>query len=137
MKKPRRIKRYKALKTYLKSLHPKTETAPKKKTKKKKYKTGWHTTWEGKKIWLRSGAEFRFAKILDRDKISYEYESLIFFYFDSQKKKIRKGIPDFYIPSKNLIVEIKGKHLYDPINIKDREDVYKSKGYNFQLIIDG
>lgn len=135
--KPKKRKKYKKLSTYLKGIKKVEKEKKKVKKRKIKYKQGWHITWNNKKIWLRSGAEFRYAKILDRNKIEYEYESLIFYYYDSQKNKIRKGIPDFYIPSKNLIVEIKGRHLYDEVNIRDRESVYKSKGYNFQLIIDG
>jgi len=103
---------------------------------KKRYIEGWHKTWDGKKVYLRSGYEFRFAKKLDKQKIGYEVESLSFFYFDTKLKKIKRAFPDFYIPSQNLVVEIKGSHLLDLQNIRDRKKKIEEEGYKFELIVD-
>jgi hypothetical protein len=104
---------------------------------KSKYKEGWHTTWDGKKVYLRSGDEFKFARQLDKQKLVYEVETIEIYYFDTQQKQIRKGIPDFYIPSKNLIVEIKGAHLFNLQNLKDRQKAILAKGYLFEVMVDG
>ena len=53
-----------------------------------------------------------------------------------KKKKTRVAIPDFYIPSLNMIVEIKSCWTYDEQNMKDRVKAYKKLGYNFKLVKD-
>lgn len=73
---------------------------------------------------------------MDECKIDYEVESLKIKYFDTQKEKIRVAIPDFYIPSLNMIVEIKSEWTYDEQNMKDKVKAYKELGYNFKLIKD-
>lgn len=52
--------------------------------------------------------------------------------------KNKKYYSDFYIPSKNLIVEIKNKYLYkrDYLKIKQKEHSVKSAGYNYILILE-
>ena len=51
------------------------------------YKDEWHTTWNNKKVYLRSSYETDFANELDECKIDYEVESLRIKYFDTQKEK--------------------------------------------------
>lgn len=96
----------------------------------------WHTTWDGKKVFLRSSYELEYAQELDSKKIKYEVESLRLLYWDSQKEMERVAIPDFYIPDDNLIVEIKGSYYYDEINMIDKVKIYKDNGYSFKLIMD-
>ena len=48
----------------------------------------------------------------------------------------RRAIPDFYIPSKNLIVEIKSSFTLDKQNMIDKKKAYIEQGYNFKLICD-
>lgn len=100
------------------------------------YKSEWHVTWNNKNVYLRSSYETDFANELDECKIDYEVESLRIKYFDTQKEKTRIAIPDFYIPSLNMIVEIKSGWTYDEQNMKDRVKAYKELGYNFKLIKD-
>jgi len=100
-----------------------------------KYKSGWHVTWDNKKVYLRSSYEFRYAKELDKNKILYDVEKLKIKYFDSQKNKNRIAIPDFYLINQNKIVEIKSTYTLDIINMKDKANEYKKLGYNFELII--
>ena len=96
--------------------------------------SGWYTSWENKKFYLRSSYEFKFAKMLDEQKISYEVENPIVKYFDTQENKIRNAKPDFYIPSENLIIEIKSKYTLDMQNMIDRKKAYIENGYNFKCI---
>lgn len=100
------------------------------------FKHGWHTTWNGKQVYFRSNNELVYAKELDERKINYDMEKLRIKYFDSIDNKMRNAIPDFYIPSTNTIVEIKGSYLLSIQNMKDKVKAYKEKGYNFKFILD-
>jgi hypothetical protein len=102
-----------------------------------RYKQGWHTTWDGEKVFYHSSYELDYAKQLDEEKISYEMESLRIRYFDTQKNKERIAIPDFYLPKTNTIIEIKSDHTLDKKNMSDKVKRYKEMGYNFKLILEG
>ena len=101
-----------------------------------KYKTCWHTTWDNKKVYLRSSYELDYAIELDKTHILYEVESLKIRYYDNNRKRYRCAIPDFYLPETNEIVEIKSSWTYDEQNIKDRFNAYKKLGYKTKLILD-
>lgn len=103
---------------------------------KNQYKSEWHTTWNGKEVFLRSSYESDYAKELDEQKINYEVEALRIKYFDTQQNEYRCAIPDFYIQSKNMIVEIKSEWTLDKQEMKDKMKAYKELGYNFKLICD-
>lgn len=100
------------------------------------YKQQWHTTWDGKEVFLRSSYELDYAKELDSQKIEYEVEFFHIKYFNSQLKEYRCAIPDFYIPSTNTIVEIKSNYTLDIQNMKDKFKAYKDLGYKCKLICD-
>jgi hypothetical protein len=100
-----------------------------------KYRQGYHTSWNGKTFYYRSSYELEFANQLDETKVDYDVESLRIRYFDSQKKRERLSIPDFYIKDTNTIVEIKSTYTYDEQNMKDRCKAYKDHGYNFKLFL--
>ena len=100
------------------------------------YKCQWHTTWNNKEVYLRSSYELDYAKELDIQKIDYEVEFKRIKYWDSQRNEYRCAIPDFYIPSQNLIIEIKSSWTLDKQNMKDKIKAYKDLGYNFKLICD-
>ncbi len=100
------------------------------------YKQGWHTTWNNKEVYYRSQNELNYAIELDNQQIDYEMESLRIKYFDTQKNEYRCAIPDFYIPSKNEIVEIKSSYTLDLQNMKDKFKAYKELGYNCKCICD-
>ena len=72
---------------------------------------------------------------MDDQKIKYEVEKLRIVYWDSQLKKQRIAIPDFYLPDKNEIIEIKSTWTYDEQNMKDKFKAYKEHGYNYKLIL--
>ena len=100
----------------------------------KKYKCGWHETWDGRKVYLRSSYEEDFANKLDKEKIKYDVESLRIKYFDTQLKRDRCAVPDFYLIEQNTIVEIKSEFTLDIQNMKDKKKAYIDNGYNFKLI---
>lgn len=100
------------------------------------FKAGYHTTWDNQQVYFRSSYEEDYCKHLDSLKIHYEMETLRIKYFDSKGNKIRVSIPDFYVPSKNLIIEIKSEFTYTKQNMIDRFRAYKKNGYDYKLIFE-
>ena len=100
------------------------------------YKRGWHTTWNNKEVYYRSQNELDYAIELDNQQIDYDMECLRIKYYDTQINEYRCAIPDFYIPSKNEIVEIKSSYTLDIQNMKDKFKAYKELGYNCKCICD-
>lgn len=98
------------------------------------YKSMWHTTWNGREVYLRSSYEYDYACELDSLKIDYDVECMRIKYFDTQEKRYRCAIPDFYLFLTNTIVEIKSNHTLDVQNMKDKFFEYKKLGYNCKLI---
>ena len=78
-------------------------------------------------VFLKSSFEFIFFSILHHNGIIYEYEPF----------KINSYVPDFYIPKKKVLVEILGLNQRENyfIRTKDKEKLYKSKGFNYNPII--
>ena len=97
---------------------------------------GWHTTWTGDEVFLRSKYEFDYAKELDSKKIFYTVEKLRIEYFDSMLNKIRIAIPDFYLPETNEIVEIKSDYTLDIQEMLDKFKTYKELKYNPRLFLE-
>jgi len=101
-----------------------------------KYKHGWHTTWNDKKVFYRSSYELDYMEELDENKIEYEVEKLRILYWDSQQQRQRVAIPDFFLIKDNLIVEVKSNYTYDKQNMMDKMKTYKEHGYKFKLLLD-
>ena len=99
------------------------------------YKHGWHTTWNNKKVFLRSSYELDYAKELDCKMIDYEVEKLRVLYFDTQLQKQRVAIPDFYLPESNEIIEIKSSYTLNEQNMKDKFKSYIEHGYKPKVIL--
>jgi len=102
---------------------------------KNRYHAGWHTTWDGKRVFLRSSYELAYAKKLDKQKTLYEVEYLRIPYICSLGYE-KTYIPDFYLPQSNKIIEIKSTYTYGldkNINLKIEES--KRLGYLFELIV--
>ena len=95
----------------------------------------WYTTWNNKKYFLRSKSEVKYAQNLDKQQIDYEVETKRFMYL-ADDNKYRTYIADFYIPSRNLIVEIKGKYFTEN-NDKLKAQAVRSAGYEYKYILDG
>lgn len=100
------------------------------------YKTEYHTSWDGKKFFLRSSYEVDYANQLDEQKIPYLVEELKLHYWDSQTNSERIAIPDFYLPRTNEIVEIKSTYTFDEQNMKDKFAAYKKFGFKPKLILE-
>ena len=100
------------------------------------YKQHWHTTWNGKDVYLRSSYEEDFANELDEKQIDYDVELLRIKYFNTIENEFRCAIPDFYIPSKNMIVEIKSNWTFNEQEMQDKKKAYLEQGYNFKLILE-
>lgn len=98
------------------------------------YKCGWHTSWQGRHVYYRSSYELKYCLFLDDKRIPYEMEFKRFLYYDTQEKKNRFAVPDFYLPLENRIVEVKGEWTYDPIEMEDKKKVYVEAGYAFTLL---
>jgi hypothetical protein len=93
-----------------------------------------HETWDGRKVILRSSNEKNIAVSLDSEKVIYLVEPFIVPYIDYSGRR-RNYVPDFYIPSRNLIIEAKGSYF-----VKDT-DFLKAKacrenGYEYKYILD-
>ena len=101
------------------------------------YKQGWHTTWQGETVFYRSSYELTYAQSLDNKQVPYKMEHLRISYWDSQLKRNRIAIPDFYLPTTNTIVEIKSEYTLDEQNMRDKVAQYKAHGHNFVLMVDG
>lgn len=99
------------------------------------YQQGYHSTWDGRKVFLRSSYEFKLAEKLDKISEFYEVEFLRLKYNDtSGKEKIY--ITDFYLPKRNLVIETKSEHFYslDKENIDLKKEAVLKNGYYFQLM---
>lgn len=101
-----------------------------------RYKTGYHSTWEGKRIFYRSSYELRYAEQLDSQQVPYDVEALRIEYFDTKEGKRRVAVPDFFLPNTNELVEIKSSWTYDEQNMKDRFKAYKKAGYKPRLFVE-
>lgn len=100
------------------------------------YKSCWHTTWDGKEVFLRSSYELDYALQLDSSKVLYEVEHLRIKYFNTRHNEYRCAVPDFYLPESNTIVEIKSTYTLDIQNMRDKFKAYSDLGYNTVLILD-
>ena len=100
------------------------------------YKTEWHTTWDGREVFLRSSYESDYAKELDSKQIEYDVECFRIKYFDTQREEYRCAIPDFYLKEQNMIVEVKSNYTYDEQNMKDKFKAYRELGYKTLLVLE-
>ena len=100
-----------------------------------RFSSGTHTTWYGKDIYLRSSYEFRLAKKLDSVFEYYEYEFLRFTYTNKNGEECTYT-PDFYLPERNLVIEVKGEWFYeiDRENIELKKQEVIKQGYFFSLM---
>lgn len=94
-----------------------------------------HTTWDNHNIVLRSSYELAQAKELDKKQVSYLFEPFRIPYISKEGVE-RFYIPDFYIPSENLLIEIKGS-FYVNENDKLKAEAARRMGYKYKYILDG
>lgn len=101
------------------------------------FKQGWHTTWDGKKIFYRSGAELKYAELLDEENIHYEVEALRIKYYDTERGHDRVAIPDFFLTDTKEIVEVKSRITFRKQNMIDKFKKYKELGYRPKMLYEG
>ena len=97
------------------------------------YKCGYHTTWDGKKYWYRSSYEELLMNKLDELKELYLYESIVIPYtYDGEEYTY---IPDFYLPERNLIIEVKGEYFQkkDSKVIEAKKEATIKEGYFYVM----
>lgn len=97
------------------------------------FKCGWLTTWDGHLEYYRSNLELKVATALNEANIKYLMEGLRILYYDSVRQKERVAIPDFYLPSFNVIIEVKSKATFIKQNMIDKFRKYKELGYHSYL----
>lgn len=82
-------------------------------------------------ITFRSSWEAIIAEYLDKAQFEYEYEKHKFYL----NKELGHYIPDFYIPEKDVFIEVKGRWLYDAkIKVDTFRKKYKKKLYVIESI---
>ena len=81
---------------------------------------------------LRSKIEAKYAEQLDNDKIDWYYEYKSFPYLDTDGKR-RTYTPDFYLPAKDLFIEIKNKDLLDDIQLHKINWVNENSNINIEI----
>lgn len=82
---------------------------------------------------FRSGWEAILARFLDEKNVFWEYETRRVPYFNSQTNNWRTTIPDFYLPARNLILEVKGFKIKSPVTI-DKMRWIRDFDYEAKLI---
>lgn len=96
--------------------------------------TQWNITEEYNGILYRGKNEVRIAKLLDENKIEFQYEKLVIPYKD-KKNILRTHITDFYLPEYNLIIEEKAEKRYIGVNEKLKQKAALDLGYEYIFII--
>lgn len=97
-----------------------------------KLSPGWKKV-KYKKLVLRSNWEKVVAAFLDKYQFKWKYETLRISYFDTERKVNATTIPDFYIPDRNLIIEVKSNGEYNSQKTKDKSQSILKKGFSFIL----
>jgi hypothetical protein len=92
-----------------------------------RYHGGWYNN-----IWMDSSWELMFAKKLDEDNIEWTRDNSKYFEYSDLGGKCKKYYPDFYIPEKDLYVEIKG--YWTPAIRHKIEQVRKNHNINLTVL---
>jgi len=87
-----------------------------------------------KNLILRSNWEREVAEFLDKNGFLWEYETKRIPYWATERNIEATTIPDFYIPSKNLIIEVKSNAEFNSQKTRDKINAIKEKGFNFVLV---
>lgn len=82
------------------------------------------------KLLFRSRPEVKLAEILHRENLPVLYEAFLL-----QMPDGRNYLPDFYIPSANLIIEVKGRDFYNEYCEYRMKECVEA-GFNYEFIFD-
>lgn len=83
---------------------------------------------------LRSNWEKVVAEFLDKNDLKWEYESMKFNYWDSQRNITAITIPDFFVPSLNAIIEVKSNAEFKSLKTKSKLEAIKNNGFRVFLV---
>jgi len=86
-----------------------------------------------KEIMFRSQWEKQTAKFLDKYGFYWQYEAIRIPYFNSERGREANTVPDFYLPSSNTVIEVKGRWLASQ-QTKDKIEGIKAQGI-FTIVI--
>lgn len=97
------------------------------------------TRWHGDRyqyngVAFRSTWEVKFAEWLDSQGIVYKYEGVKVEYFDPEKSQERTYYPDFYLPDRNLCIEIKPRSSLYSVVVQAKREACIEAGYKFMFI---
>ena len=87
-----------------------------------------------KNLILRSNWEKIVAEFLDKNNFLWEYETKRIPYWATERNLEATTIPDFYIPSKNLIIEVKSNAEFNSQKTRDKVNAIKENGFKFVLV---
>jgi hypothetical protein len=87
----------------------------------------------GKSVVLRSKWEKTVAEFLDKSSLAWQYEPFGIRYWSSSAGKFATTFPDFFIPSINTIIEVKGNGELKSVKTKDKIEGIKNAGYRVML----
>lgn len=82
----------------------------------------------------RGEHEAEVAKILNKNKIEFQYEKLAIPYYD-KKGILRTHITDFYLPKYNLILEEKDRKQHIGVNEVLKQKAAIEQGFKYEFII--
>lgn len=85
-------------------------------------------------VMYRSSYEYKLSRILNELNVEYKYEPKWFKYFDPVQNKFRRYCPDFFIASKNLILEVKPMRFVEDPVVLAKKSAIENEGYNFKFI---
>ncbi len=102
--------------------------------REKIYKNRYGIKHKYKGLNLRSTLELNTVKLLEQLGIDYEYEKLEIPYLKPTDNKIHMYLPDFYIKSKNLIIECKYSIDKEDKIVLAKKQACLDLGYEFMFI---
>jgi len=90
----------------------------------------WCTRLSGKKIWMRSSWEVKYAEYLDKNTVEWDYESRAFPIVLNEKEQTYR--PDFFLVKENQYVEIKG---YWRDDAKEKFDAFCEQYPKIKIVV--
>ena len=99
------------------------------------FRSNWikYTTVYETVITLKSSYELEVVKFFEKFNIDYEYEK-VYDYYDTERKKYRKYYADFYLPSYDMVLEVKASWATDKTNNRDKMLGVVKTGTKFKFI---
>ena len=84
--------------------------------------------------YMRSSWEIQVATFLDSTQYAWKYEGVCINYINPKTGKTCRYYPDFYLPSYNIVLEVKPKELCDECRIVAKKNAAEAAGYKFYFV---